>query len=150
MSSSRSLYRRLTNKITEIKPRFQQLISRCHPGAKPYPVVEAINGWKKNCIPAPPKNITNNKRFTKDLGASILSHHLAMLISVSVFVESVVIVFCDLIDGRISTPLFEHTIQPIELDLMLEARVVHLAVGLAALHQANQTFRLRAGQLRHI
>ena len=70
-----------------------------------------------------------------------------MLTSVSVFVELVVIVFCDLIDERTSAPLFKDVVQPVELDLVLEARVVHLAVGLAALHQANQAFRLRAGRL---
>ena len=44
-------------------------------------------------------------------------------------------------------PLLEDVVQPVELDLVLEARVVHLAVGLAAFDQANQAFRLRAGQL---
>src|SRR5271154_4659622 len=43
--------------------------------------------------------------------------------------------------------LLEDIIQPVEFDQMFEARVVHLAVGLAAIDQTNQAFRLRAGQL---
>jgi len=33
--------------------------------------------------------------------------------------------------------LLEHVVQPVELDLVFEARVVHLAVGLAAFDQAD-------------
>jgi hypothetical protein len=43
--------------------------------------------------------------------------------------------------------LLEDIIQPVKFDLVFEARVVHLAVGLAAIDQANQAFRLRAGSL---
>src|SRR5208282_2184786 len=36
--------------------------------------------------------------------------------------------------------LLEDLVEPIEFDLMLEARVVHLAVGIAALDRANKSF----------
>ena len=69
-----------------------------------------------------------------------------MVTSVSAFVESV-LSFCAVIDGRTSSPLLEDVVKPVELDLMLEARVVHLAVSLATFDHANQAFRLRTGQL---
>jgi hypothetical protein len=50
-------------------------------------------------------------------------------------------------DLKASPLLFEDVVQPVEFDLMFEARVIECAVSLAAIYCANQTFRLRAGQL---
>jgi hypothetical protein len=42
---------------------------------------------------------------------------------------------------------FEDAVQPVELDLVFEARVIECAVSLAAIYRANHVLRLRAGQL---
>ena len=53
----------------------------------------------------------------------------------------------EIASGRLSPILFEDVIQPVEYDLVLKARVIHSAVGVAALLRGDDVLRLGTGQL---